>query len=277
LAPRVVIVTPAYNEGGNIDLVAGSVLNQTRIPTAWVIVDEESSDGTLEAAKRVSENRGWVTVVQRRKERGAYDGSFRAFLCGVNSLKLEWDYLVKLDADTTLPTNHLEQLASKFESDQTLGIASGVCLGEPGVRSHPRRNNRMYRRECWKEISFPEDGSGWDTVDEVFARLHGWKTRALSDLVCTHMRSRLPDAKYRFHQGRLSRHLGYYWWFVIGRSVKMSLSFGISPALAYLTGYLRGGYGSVEEQVANAIKQDQLNSVHRVLGLEVSQEDHART
>lgn len=269
MAPRVVIVTPAYNESEKIDLLAGSVLDQTQRPTAWVIVDDESSDSTLEAAKRVAKNHGWVTVVQRKKEPGAYDGSFRAFLFGVNSLKLEWDYLMKLDADTTLPTNHLKQLASKFESDQTLGIASGVCLGEPGVRSHPRGNNRMYRRECWKEIRFPEDGWGWDTVDEVFARLNGWKAEAFDEIVCKHLRTKLPDAKYRFHQGRLSRHLGYYRWFLLGRCAKMLLSSGPLPSIYYLAGCVRGGLGPVDAKVRQAIRTDQRRRVATVMGLMV--------
>ena len=274
---EVAVVTPAYNEQATLEAVATSIFKQTLKPKRWVIVDDGSSDGTLQVARKIAEGRAWVSVVEKERTSGLHDASFLALKVGVAATGSDWDYLMKLDADTILPEHFLERLIAEFEADPTLGIASGICTGEPVVWLHPRGNNRVYRAGCWKQIKFPEDGLGWDTVDEVFARLHGWKTRALSDLVCTHMRSRLPEAKYRFHQGRLSRHLGYHWWFVIGRSAKMSLSFGISPALAYFGGYLRGGFGSVDEQVANAIKQDQLNRVHRVLGLEAPQEDHART
>jgi glycosyltransferase involved in cell wall biosynthesis len=243
------------------------MLRQTLRPTSWVIVDDESSDGTLDLARKVALKHGWVKVIQRKKEPGTYDGSFRAFIFGVNSLQSDWDYLMKLDADTVLAANHIERLVSKFQSDQSLGVASGVCLGEPGVVSHPRGNNRMYRRECWKQISFPEDGWGWDTVDEVFARLNGWKTEAFSEIVCTHLRPKLPDSKYRFHQGRLSRHLGYYWWFIIGRSAKMVLSYGLMASIAFLVGYTRGGLGSVDDRVKQAIKADQRARVAKIAGL----------
>jgi len=272
----VAIVTPAYNEQATLHAVATSVFNQTLEPAMWVIVDDGSSDGTLQVAKKIAKGRPWVRVVDKGRTSGLHDASFMAFKVGVAATGSNWGYLMKLDADTILPERFLERLVAEFEADPTLGIASGMCAGEPVVWLHPRGNNRVYRAGCWKQIRFPEDGLGWDTVDEVFARLHGWKTRALSDLVCTHMRSRLPDVKYRFHQGRLSRHLGYYWWFIIGRSAKMSLSFGISPALAFFAGYLRGGFGSVDEQVANAIKQDQSNRVRRILDLEARQKDHAR-
>ena len=273
---EVAVVTPAYNEQVTLEAVATSIFKQTLKPKRWVIVDDGSSDGTLQVARKIAEGRAWVSVVEKERTSGLHDASFMALKVGVAATGSDWDYLMKLDADTILPEHFLERLIAEFEADPTLGIASGICAGEPVMWLHPRGNNRVYRAGCWKQIKFPEDGLGWDTVDEVFARLHGWKTRALSDLVCTHMRSRLPEAKYRFHQGRLSRYLGYRWWFVIGRSVKMSLSFGISPALAYLTGYLRGGYGSVDKQIATAIKKDQSNRVRRILDLEARQKDHAR-
>ena len=265
--PKVAVVTPAHNERDSIDLVAASMFSQTLRPSSWVIVDDESSDETLDSARRAALNHDWVTVIARKKEPGTYDGSFRAFLFGVNSTESDWDYLMKLDADTVLPGSHIEQLAAKFESAPTLGIGSGVCLGEPGVSSHPRGNNRMYRRDCWKEISFSEDGWGWDTIDEVFARLNGWKTEAFGEVVCTHLRPTLPDSKYRFHQGRLSRHLGYYWWFVLGRSAKMVFSYGLRASMAFLAGYVRGGLGPIDIRVEKAVKADQRSRVAKIIGL----------
>jgi len=250
--------------------VAASMLDQTYRPASWVIVDDESSDATLDLASQVALKHDWVRVIERKKEHGLYDGSFRAFIFGVNSLQDDWDYLMKLDADTVLPANHIEQLVSKFQSDRSLGVASGVCLGEPGVASHPRGNNRMYRRECWKQISFPKDGWGWDTVDELFARLNGWKTEAFSEIVCTHLRPMLPDTEYRFHQGRLSRHLGYYWWFILGRSAKMVFSHGVMASLAFLAGYVKGGLGSVDDQVKQAVRADQRARVAKIIGLKPS-------
>lgn len=216
--------------------------------------------------KKIAQKYEWISAIQRKKEPGTYDESFRAFMFGVDALKSDWDYLVKLDADTLLPPKHLESLVEKFEADESLGLASGVCAGEPGIASHPRGNNRMYRRQCWKEISFPEDGWGWDTIDEVFARLNGWKAEAFDEIICKHLRTKLPDAKYRFHQGRLSRHLGYYWWFVLGRSAKMLTSSGILPCFAYFSGYLRGGFGDVDEGVRRAVRMDQKRRIAQVLG-----------
>ena len=236
-------------------------------PTEWIIVDDASSDGTFQAARRLGEARTWVRVLHHDHEGGSYDASFRAFKFGVDQIGTGWDFLMKLDADTAIPPDHIEQLITKFEADRSLGIASGVNVGEPGISSHPRGNNRMYRRKCWEVVNFPEDGWGWDTVDEIFARLNGWKTNAFTDIVCTHSRSRLPDPHYRFHQGRLSRHLGYYWWFTVGRASKVALSSGPLASLAYLAGYTRGGLGSVDVNVRKAVKLDQRSRILELVHL----------
>ena len=254
---RIAVITPAYNEEENLNEVAACVFNQTIKPITWVIVDDASRDGTFAAARKLSRGRRWVTAIRKERDIGIHDASFKAFKFGVSNLGTDWKYLMKLDADTTLPGSFLEGIVGKFESEESLGIASGVCAGEPGISSHPRGNNRVYRKECWTQIVFPDSGLGWDTVDEVFARLNGWQTKAFSNLVCAHMRSKLPDAKYRFHQGRLSRYLGYYWWFVLGRAAKMSVSSGLVPSLYYLGGHVRGGLGTIDPEVKRAVKADQ--------------------
>jgi glycosyltransferase involved in cell wall biosynthesis len=268
---RVIIVTPAHNEQALLSIVGRSVFAQTSLPTEWIIVDDASTDRTLDVASRLADGRSWVKVVHHDHEEGSYDASFKAFRFGIDQISEEWELLVKLDADTAIPADHIERLAAKFEADGFLGIASGVNRGEPGISSHPRGNNRMYRKECWEKIKFPQDGWGWDTVDEVFARFEGWTTAAFKDIVCEHMRFTLPTSSYRFHQGRLSRHLGYYWWFAFGRSIKILFTSGLRASLAYFAGYVRGGLGATEPEVRNRIKEDQTRRIRRILNLSKSE------
>ena len=261
----VIIVTPAHNEEDGLNIVAQSVFVQTLSPTEWIIVDDASTDRTLEVANRLAQGRGSIKAVHHDHEGGSYDASFKAFSFGVDQIDADWQFLVKLDADTRIPPEHIERLVAKFGADTLLGIASGVNVNESGISSHPRGNNRMYRRECWEKIKFPDDGWGWDTVDEAFAGMNGWKSAAFADIVCQHLRSKLPDTGYRFHQGKLSRHLGYYWWFALGRSIRISLASGLRPSVAYFAGYLWGGLGSTDPEVKEAIKRDQLRRLRRIL------------
>jgi glycosyltransferase involved in cell wall biosynthesis len=244
-----------------LKMVARSLFAQTSLPAEWVIMDDASTDRTFDVAKNLADGRTWVKAVHHDREEGSYNASFKAFKFGVDRISPDWQFLVKLDADTALPVDHIERLVEKFDADRSLGIGSGVNSGEPGISTHPRGNNRMYRRECWEKIKFPDDGWGWDTVDEVFARLEGWTTAAFNDIVCEHMRSKLPSANYRFQQGRLSRYLGYYWWFALGRSIKMVFSSGPRTSLAYFAGYLRGGLGQAEAEIRRKIREDQMRRI----------------
>ncbi len=155
-APRIAVVTPAYKEEKNLTRVGASVLAQSLKPNLWVIVDDGSSDGTSRIANKLAEGQGWISVTKKERDSGITDGSFTAFSFGVSKIGFDWHYLMKLDADTALPQDFLTRLVERFESNPDLGIASGVCAGEPGLGSHPRGNNRMYRRECWDEITFPD-------------------------------------------------------------------------------------------------------------------------
>jgi glycosyltransferase involved in cell wall biosynthesis len=261
----VVVVTPAYNEEDNLNAVAKSVSAQTLLPTEWIIVDDASTDRTTDVAIDIAHGRSWVKVVHHEREEGGQNAIFKAFKCGVDQTQTDWHFLVKLDADILLLADHLERLVAKFEADSSLGIASGVSPGEPGISSHPRGTNRMYRKECWEAVKFPASGWGWDTTDEVFARLEGWSTAAFSDIVCEHVRSKLRFPGYRFLQGRISRHLGYYWWFALGRSIKMLFSSGPRTSVGYLAGYLIGGLGAAEPEIKQKIKEDQRRRIKQSL------------
>jgi biofilm PGA synthesis N-glycosyltransferase PgaC len=260
-----VIVTPAHNEEDNLKALAQCVLGQTLLPIQWVIVDDASTDRTFDVARNIANGRSWVKVVHHDHEKGCFNPIFKAFRFGVDQGRADWGFLVKLDADIILPANYIERLVAKFQADTRLGIASGVSPGELGISLHPRGTNRMYRKECWGIVKFPSSGWGWDTTDEVFARLEGWRTAAFSDIVCEHVRSKLRFAGYRFLQGRISRHLGYYWWFALGRSIKMLFSSGPRTSLAHLAGYMRGGLGPAEPEIKQKIREDQTRRIRQIL------------
>jgi glycosyltransferase involved in cell wall biosynthesis len=272
----VTIVTPAHNEEDKLDRVAKSLFAQTYPLAEWVIVDDASTDRTFGVAKNLAGDRTWIKAAHHDHEVGSYNASFKAFRFGVDRISPDWQFLVKLDADTVLPPDHIERLVAKFSADTSLGIASGINSGEPGISTHPRGNNRMYRKECWEQIRFPEDGWGWDTVDEVFARLEGWTTAAFNDIVCEHTRSKLPSASYRFQQGRLSRHLGYYWWFALGRSIKMLFTYGPRTSLAHLAGYMNGDLGPAEQEIKRKIREDQRRRIKRILKLNRRSKPHSQ-
>ena len=50
-----ILITPVRNEGKVIESVIKSVQSQTILPKKWVIVDDASTDGTGEIARKYSQ------------------------------------------------------------------------------------------------------------------------------------------------------------------------------------------------------------------------------
>jgi hypothetical protein len=117
--------------------------------------------------------------------------------------------VVKLDADLELRPSHFAEILSRFEREPLLGIAGAylsIRLADGGLmrEAHPsyhvRGPNKFYRRECFEQIwPFPAH-LGWDTIDEVKARMNGWQTASLelSDGDSVHLRpTGLYDGRIR--------------------------------------------------------------------------------
>ena len=61
---RLLIVSPVYNEAGFLDRTAAALAAQERPPDQWVIVDDGSSDRTLEIAREWERKLDFVTVIK---------------------------------------------------------------------------------------------------------------------------------------------------------------------------------------------------------------------
>jgi poly-beta-1,6-N-acetyl-D-glucosamine synthase len=93
----------------------------------------------------------------------------------------------KLDADLRLAPGLLAEMERRFLAETRLGIA-GAYLSQPVsdgrlvpqrcAPGHVEGPTRFYRRACLEEISPVPPILGWDTIDEVRARMRGWETRS---------------------------------------------------------------------------------------------------
>ncbi len=61
--PRYVLVTPARNEAAFIGKTIASVIAQTARPVKWVIVSDDSTDGTDEIVRRFAAKHDWIELV----------------------------------------------------------------------------------------------------------------------------------------------------------------------------------------------------------------------
>lgn len=202
-------------------------------------------------------------------------------LRGPLPLPLLFTHVMKLDGDIELPPDYLRTLLARFASDPGLGLASGVLV-EPAPdgtmrrvtipRHHVHGSLKCWTSACFSAIGGIEERLGWDTIDEVYARMRGFRTHSFTDLVCVHHRQHgSADGVLRGHarHGECAYivHYGPLW--VSLRSFKVAFArrpLGLS-GVAFLFGYLRAaarGVGRVPDPAYRRFTRRELRA--RLLG-----------
>lgn len=228
---KMVIIIPAHNEESFIGSTLDSLVNQTVLPSEIIVVDDNSTDKTAKIVKRYDQKYPFVRMVSHQSNTKHLPGSkvVRAFYKGFNSISdTQYDVVCKFDADLIFETNYLEKLQSLFLEDPTVGIAGGYCYilkNEKWVLEnltnldHLRGGLKAYRRACFKAIGGLKKSMGWDTVDELLARYHGWQLGLNMNMRVKHLkptastynkdaRSKQGEAFYKMRYGVLLTFIG---------------------------------------------------------------------
>ncbi len=276
--PRVLIVSPVRNEGAHIARVAQAVAAQEQRPARWIVIDDGSSDDTFEQLSALREQLPFLVLLRApRQAPGARDRlaeaveirNFNVALAHAladNSgpppaalLPLPYTHLMKLDGDIELPPHYLRVVLERFAADPRLGLAGGVLV-EPapgGVlrsiaipRHHVHGALKCWSRACFEAIGGVGERLGWDTIDETYARMRGFRTERFADLVCVHHRPLASaDGALRGHarHGECAyiTHYGAVWVALRALKVAARPPRGLSGA-AFLYGYLRAGARRVQ-------------------------------
>jgi glycosyltransferase involved in cell wall biosynthesis len=236
------VVVPFLNEREYLPPLLESIHAQSRRPDQLVLVDDGSTDGSYEIAQAFADEHSYALAVQRpprppEADRLATASELRAFQWGLERVDVPYDIVAKLDADLELRPSHFAEIQTLFEQDPGLGMAGGYLsvqrsdgsiVRERHPANHVRGPNKFYRRPCLDQISPLPAHLGWDTIDEVKARMHGWRTTsvALAEGDSIHMR---PTG---MHDGRLRA----FW-----RWGECAYGFGAHPLHVFAGGIARSG------------------------------------
>jgi len=281
---RYVVITPAYNEQEYIKYTLDSVINQTLKPFQWIIVNDGSTDKTGEIVQDYVKEYSWIKLIDLQKNDLRACGSkvVRAFNVGYESLKTDdYDFIVKLDADLTLPKNYFEKVAMTFRSDPEIGLCGGYCVNEKNgelvkERSpsyHIRGAFKSITKQCWEEIGGFKEILGWDGIDEMTAMYKGWKTKTI-DLSVVHHR---PTAS-AYNPFELSKRLGIanyqnganVFLAIVRTIVRLFKSepyivVGAGFFVGYFTAFIHKEEKNVNKDLARFINKFHLNRIFRAL------------
>jgi Glycosyl transferase family 2 len=120
--PRVSVVVPCYNYGKWLRQCVESVFAQTNADIEVVIVNDASSDNSLEVARGLQSRDARVKVINNLRNKG-HIPSVNEALGAVTG-----DYIVKLDADDLLPAGSLARSLTVMEANPSVGFVYGRCL-----------------------------------------------------------------------------------------------------------------------------------------------------
>lgn len=278
---RLLLISPVRDEAAFIGKLVASVAAQTRRPDVWLAVDDGSRDGTLERLRAAADEHGFLRVLLAPADDNGTDSEgrlgraaeVRALNWALTQVESDdFTHVAKLDGDIEIPPDYFERLLHEFERDPSLGVAGGRFAERRGdgwrtVRipdHHVPGALKAYRRDCLEAIGGLREHLGWDTIDETTARMRGFTTRSLPDLVARHHRpmgsvgSRLRG---RARYGTCAYAAGYPAGWVAMRSLKVALQrpWGLSGA-AFLWGYgravLRQPHASYDDELRPFVRAE---------------------
>ena len=272
-----VLVTPVRNEERTIGRTIEAVISQSIKPIEWVIASDGSTDATHEIVCSYLSKHRWIRLLELPQRDGhcfsAVVGNTMAAISHLESRNHA--YIGLLDADVEFGSNYYESVMGHFERDPMLGLAGGMVVDPGDSREHVPRNRmdipgavQFYRKECFEAIGglLPVPEGGWDGVACVMARMAGYRTRLLSELVVDHLKPRNVSQggvlKRRWQMGIRDRAVGYQPWFEF---LKCLSRVGNAPwfvgSMSWWCGYVSAWVSGKRSIVPKPVRE-QLHSEH---------------
>lgn len=266
---RLLLITPCRDEAEHLERTLASVAAQTRPPDLWLVIDDGSTDATPQILNRWLARLPFLELLRtRRYDRAGSDGLAEAaeavaFNRALDSVALtEFSHVGKLDADIELAPDYFQRLLDRSAVEADLGIVGGTLLEDHGrgwqptggPEHHVRGALKLYRRDCLEALGGGiEERLGWDTIDEVEARMRGYRTRTLPRPTARHLRpvaTRGGVLRGRARLGRAAFILRYSPWWVAAKSAQVALERPyVLGGAAYFWGYLRAAAGDRHNRV----------------------------
>lgn len=274
--PNYSLITSAKNEEAYISHTIKSVLAQNYLPKEWIIVNDGSTDTTLQIIKDYANVHPWIKVIdlQNFKPELKTTGGRVAHMLNIaiKQLTVNSEIITKLDADLSFDPNFFEQLLSEFAKEPSLGIASGTLVYQGKVESVDYTSDMtrgavmMIRNEVVEKTGgfFESKGSGEDRLFAVAARSWGYKTRSFP-VFFNHLRpeglrhgSLFESYVAGFYKGSIPYRFDYFILTLAKYALRKPIIIGVFIELyGYLKSRLMQRYRPFPHYVATQLKKEQ--------------------
>jgi poly-beta-1,6-N-acetyl-D-glucosamine synthase len=270
-----IIISPVRNEKGNIEKTIASVVNQTVLPQEWILINDNSDDGTELILEDTTDKYKWIKVIKPDCfEISDYSSRLvHLFYFGLHQIDQLPEYIVKLDGDLSFKSSFFENLLAQFKNNQNLGIASGhlTINGVPEkIFKTPYISTRgaakVYRTTCLEDIGGIISFQGWDTLDNVAARAKGWEVAILPEYF-EHLKeegSKVGNKAYNhFRTGYYNGVIPYLWIYFLPKAMsKLFQKPIILSSILQIAGFIKGKYFSkikpYPKYIVDALHKEQI-------------------
>lgn len=259
------LIIPAYNEEKFILQTLDSIIKQTLLPQEVIVVDDNSTDQTHQLVQDYIRDQPVFKLLKTNAENVHLPGAkvIKAFQYGFENLSKPFDIIGKLDADLILPANYFEVVLSHFQNNPQAGIVGGFAyifknnqwvLESLTNNDHIRGAFKSYRKSCFEAIGGLTPNMGWDTLDEMLARYHGWQIITDHKLKVKHLKP--TGASYhqsnKGKQGLVFYQLGYGFWLTLIATIKLNCKKQKFDLIFYdLLAFLKASFQSKAKLVNN--------------------------
>jgi Glycosyl transferase family 2 len=199
---KYVLITSARNEEAFIGKTLDSVVTQTVLPERWVIVDDGSTDRTVEIVESYTKHHPWIQLLRRpRRLDRNFAGKVEAVAAGLERVQsLQFEIMGNLDADVSSGPDYMEFLLQRLSEDPELGVV-GTPFTQDGNYDSSKDSFegenyvagpcQLFRYECFRDIGgyVPNSAGGVDWIAVMTARMKGWKVRSFAEKRFHHHRS----------------------------------------------------------------------------------------
>lgn len=262
------IIIPAHNEEIHLKDALSSVLRQTLRPTTVIVVNDNSDDATEIIIDEFSAKDPMFQKLNIISSPIHMPGSkvVNAFEKGLVQLLEDYDFIVKLDADIILPDHYFEKIASIFSNNPKVGIAGGFAYEQNGdgewIRNHPMDNDHVrgafkaYKKVCFQAMGGLRNAMGWDTVDELLSKFHGYDIYTDESLKVKHLRpiGKAYNKKAKLLQGKAMYTMRYGFLITLIASSKMAWK---QRKVKALLDNLRGYFSAKNEQIPYLVTENE--------------------
>jgi glycosyltransferase involved in cell wall biosynthesis len=224
-----ILVTTVKNEISYLPLIIGNILNQSVLPVIWIIIDDNSTDGSYRLAVELTKEYEWIHIIKKQSYSEAYSHfsfasalkeahAYARELCKTN--KISYGFLGKVDAAVILCDNYFEELIVELQGNPKLAIVCGCQYLKTNKNitkvstffNSDLNDIRLYRKEFIELFDFPISYSP-DTVLLIKAKLNGVESKLVDRVYFFKLRlggSKIGLWKGYLLKGNAMYYLGYH-------------------------------------------------------------------